>query len=150
MADLYGPGATLLPTVSNQVRTTREGIIDYFSLFLTRKPQGQIEESHVQIFSSDLAAHYGIYIFELVNPDGSTQEVGARFSFTYKKFGEDWLIAEHHSSALPESVMPTEALITAQFDKWNGALATLDPVQVSAALLNDSMFFACSPALATS
>ena len=145
VADLYGADATLLPTVSNEVRTTRTGIIDYFTLFLTKKPQGQIEESHVQIFSSDLAAHYGIYTFELVNPDGTTQEVGARFSFTYKKFGEDWLIAEHHSSALPESVMPTEELITAQFDKWNGALATLDPVQVSAALFNDKMFFCMQP-----
>jgi uncharacterized protein (TIGR02246 family) len=130
VADCYGPDATLLPTVSNEVRTTRAGIVDYFNAFLQKKPQGVINESHVQIYSADLAAHYGIYTFTLTNPDGSTQQVGARFSFTYKKAGSQWLIAEHHSSGLPERVLPAESMICGLFDKWNAALATLDPVQV--------------------
>ncbi len=67
-----------------QVRTTREGIVDYFEAFLERKPQGVVNESHVQIFSADLAAHYGIYTFTLKSPDGSNVDVTARFSFTYQ------------------------------------------------------------------
>jgi uncharacterized protein (TIGR02246 family) len=130
VADLYGPGATLLPTVSNEVRTTREGIINYFKAFLQRKPQGVIDESHVQTFASDLAAHYGVYTFTLHNADGTSQKVQARFSFTYKKIGGRWLIAEHHSSGMPEKMLPTESEISGQFDKWNSALATLDSAKV--------------------
>ena len=130
VADLYGPGATLLPTVSNQVRTTREGIIDYFKVFLQTRPQGVVEESHVQTFSSDLAAHYGVYTFTLHNDDKTSQKVGARFSFTYKKIGGRWMIAEHHSSALPEKSMPTKSDISGLFDKWISALETHDAVKV--------------------
>ena len=34
----------LLPTVSNKVRTSPEEIEEYFSNFLTLKPQGKIDE----------------------------------------------------------------------------------------------------------
>lgn len=40
VADLYAPNAVLLPTVSNDVRTDRAGIIDYFDYFLSIKPDG--------------------------------------------------------------------------------------------------------------
>ena len=85
-----------------QVRTSRAEIVDYFNLFLTKKPQGVINESHVSIMGPELAAHYGIYTFTLTNPDGSTKNVSARFSYTYRKEGGKWLITAHHSSALPE------------------------------------------------
>ena len=108
MADLYSPCAILLPTVSNEVRSTRAGIIDYFTLFLQRRPQGVVTESHVKVLGADLAAQYGIYKFTLHNAeDGTQQSVGARFSFTYKMFANKWLIVEHHSSFLPETVSVT-------------------------------------------
>ena len=44
VAALYAPGGVLLPTVSNQVRTTKEEIEDYFSGFLQLKPQGKIDQ----------------------------------------------------------------------------------------------------------
>jgi len=31
------------------------------------------------------------------------REVTARFTFVYRKVEDEWLIAEHHSSVLPES-----------------------------------------------
>ena len=40
VADLYAPHAVLLPTVSNDVRTDRAGIIDYFDKFLQIDPVG--------------------------------------------------------------------------------------------------------------
>jgi hypothetical protein len=48
VADRYAPDAVLLPTVSNEVRTDRAGILDYFEHFLENKPQGTILTSHVE------------------------------------------------------------------------------------------------------
>ncbi|MEB1623725.1 SgcJ/EcaC family oxidoreductase, partial [Xanthomonas campestris pv. campestris] len=40
VADLYAPDGVLLPTVSNEVRASREQIENYFEMFLTKKPKG--------------------------------------------------------------------------------------------------------------
>ena len=139
VAACYAPDAILLPTVSNKVRTTPEAIKDYFDMFLTRKPQGVLNESHVQMMGHNLASHHGVYTFALTQPDGSIKHVGARFSFTYRKDNGKWLIIEHHSSALPENVptplaslgAPTKAEIANLFNVWNSALATLDAEAVA-------------------
>ena len=94
---LYAKNAILLPTVSNRVRHNHDEIEDYFFNFLSKVPSGKIDESNVRIFQ-DLAINSGIYTFAFA--DGST--VQARFTFVYKREGEDWLITEHHSSQMPE------------------------------------------------
>jgi len=33
--------------------------------------------------------------------DGKPQSLAARYSFVYIKRGKDWLIIDHHSSAVP-------------------------------------------------
>jgi hypothetical protein len=43
----------------------------------------------------------------------------ARFTFLYRKYNGRWLIAEHHSSAMPEQ---KPAGVEEMFDKWNTAL----------------------------
>jgi hypothetical protein len=43
----------------------------------------------------------------------------ARFTFLYRKYNGRWLIAEHHSSAMPEQ---KPAGVEEMFDKWNAAL----------------------------
>lgn len=48
-----------------QVRTTRAGIVDYFSSFLTRSPQGRIDQSQIRMLSPNLALHSGVYSFTL-------------------------------------------------------------------------------------
>ena len=102
-----------LPLPCSQVRTTRAEILDYFNLFLTKKPQGVINESHITIMQPNLAQHNGIYTFTLSNDDGSTKNVSARFSYTYRKDGAKWLIIQHHSSALPEPVTAPMATASA-------------------------------------
>jgi uncharacterized protein (TIGR02246 family) len=118
-----------------QVRTTRGAIVDYFTMFLTKKPHGVITKSRVQVFGPDLAAHYGTYTFALTDPsDGVVDRVSARFSYTYRKEGGKWLITEHHSSAMPEvppPVLPSEEDVRSQFALWNAALATLDAEAVA-------------------
>lgn len=49
----------------------------------------------------------GIYEFKF----GATGDiVKARYSFVYQKEGESWKIAHHHSSQMPEEVVPKALL----------------------------------------
>ena len=103
VAALYAPTGILLPTVSNQVRTTPAEIEDYFVNFLQLHPNGKIDESNVRLLAPDTAINSGVYTFKLV-VEGLPTKVQARYSFTYKKIGNQWLIVDHHSSAMPEKV----------------------------------------------
>ncbi len=90
----------LLPTVSPKVRHNREEIADYFEHFLAKHPVGRIDESNIRIYG-DIAINSGLYTFELDDGEGGRVDVPARFTFVYKKDGDDWMILEHHSSVLP-------------------------------------------------
>ncbi len=94
---LYTKDAILLPTLSNQVRHNHEEIEDYFVKFLSKSPQGKIDESNIRI-NDNIAINSGIYTFSF--SDASTAQ--ARFTFVYKLVNNEWLIIEHHSSLLPE------------------------------------------------
>lgn len=131
VAAMYAPSAVLLPTVSNQVRTTTEEITDYFVSFLKLKPFGTIDESNVRLLAKDLAINSGVYTFRL-NKEGQETYVQARYSFTYRKIDGVWKIIDHHSSAMPETEEKRMAEVAKQFDRWNAALATLDPKKVAA------------------
>jgi uncharacterized protein (TIGR02246 family) len=102
VADRYAPNAVLLPTVSNQVRSTRAEIVDYFQHFLENKPKGQILDSHVAVLNANDAIDAGTYRFTLTK-DGQESTVDARYTFVYEKLDGRWLIVNHHSSAMPES-----------------------------------------------
>jgi uncharacterized protein (TIGR02246 family) len=99
VADRYAPDAVLLPTVSNKGRTTRAEIVDYFVKFLKSKPQGTILDSHVKLLGRDAAIDAGTYRFTMA--DGQT--VDARYTYVYERVDGEWLIVNHHSSAMPES-----------------------------------------------
>jgi len=101
VADRYAPDALLLPTVSNQVRTNRAEIVDYFQHFLEDKPQGEILRSNVRLPDSNTAVDAGTYRFTLTK-DGTQSTVDARYTFVYERMDRKWLIVEHHSSAMPE------------------------------------------------
>ncbi len=100
VAALYAENGVLLPTVSNQVRTNHEEIADYFVRFLEYQPFGTINESHIRVFNG-VAFNSGIYTFKLWTEDEAV-EVQARFTFAYHFINGEWLIVEHHSSAMPE------------------------------------------------
>lgn len=101
VADRYAPDAVLLPTVSNQVRTDRAGIVDYFTHFLRNKPQGEIKMSTINLLDLTTAIDTGVYVFTLTQ-DGKQQQVEARYTFVYELRRGKWLIVNHHSSAMPE------------------------------------------------
>ncbi|OUX37351.1 MAG: DUF4440 domain-containing protein [Kiritimatiellaceae bacterium TMED266] len=93
---LYGEGSILLPTLSNEVRHNHAEIEDYFVHFLAKGPVGTLLESNVRIYD-ELAINSGIYSFAF--EDGTTAT--ARFTFAYARQNDQWMIAEHHSSLLP-------------------------------------------------
>lgn len=97
VAALYQDDAVLLPTLSPVVRVDNAGRIGYFTEFLKKKPQGEINTR--KIFSGcNSAVAAGTYTFTFA--DKTTAQ--ARYTFTYRWNGEKWLISSHHSSVMPE------------------------------------------------
>lgn len=148
VAQRYGTNALLLPTVSDIPRNDYDSIKDYFDNFLKSQPQGEILESFVQIGDcGKWAQDNGIYEFTM-GVNGA--KVKGRYTFVYTKAdGDDeWKIAHHHSSQMPEEIMPKKAAgaeyVTAEetralFDLWNDALATLDAKKVAARYSKDAI-----------
>ncbi|MEU1001266.1 SgcJ/EcaC family oxidoreductase [Streptomyces tibetensis] len=104
VADLYAKDAVLLPTVSNQVRTDRAGIVDYFEHFLQNKPVGTKVESVVNVLDRDTVIDTGVYEFTLTDHEtGEKRTVEARYTYAYERQpGGKWLIVNHHSSKMPQ------------------------------------------------
>ncbi|NMF62697.1 SgcJ/EcaC family oxidoreductase [Brasilonema octagenarum] len=98
---LYAKDGVLLPTVSNKVRSTHSQMRDYFEHFLKYKPKGTILEQNVRIIDKLFAINSGVYSFNIIK-NGKPEKVVARYSFVYRHDGNDWLIVDHHSSAMPE------------------------------------------------
>jgi hypothetical protein len=86
-----------LPTVSNRARFTIAEKEEYFMHFLMRRPEGSIDDRMIEV-DCNSATDAGLYTFRFA--DGT--KVKARYSFSYKKVGAEWLITSHHSSAMPE------------------------------------------------
>ncbi|ABR88856.1 Uncharacterized conserved protein [Janthinobacterium sp. Marseille] len=93
----YAAKSILLPTVSNQPRLSVAEKEDYFAHFLAHKPVGSIDSRSIEL-NCNSAVDAGLYTFKF--DDGS--QVKARYTFTYKWDGKQWLISSHHSSAMPE------------------------------------------------
>ncbi|MCY1391314.1 Calcium/calmodulin dependent protein kinase II association domain protein [compost metagenome] len=94
----YAERSVLLATVSNKPRLTPSEKEDYFHHFLENKPVGTIDWRMIEI-DCNSAVDAGLYTFTF----GTTgAQVKARYTYTYKWDGQQWLITSHHSSAMPE------------------------------------------------
>lgn len=103
VAKLYAADAVLLPTVSNKIRTDHAQIVDYFEHFLANKPVGKKVRTIVNVLDRNSALDTGIYRFTLTDPKtGKKRVVEACYTYEYEKRGGQWLIVNHHSSAMPE------------------------------------------------
>jgi len=94
----YAQRSTLLPTVSNKPRLTPEEKEDYFHHFLENKPSGKIDSRSIEI-GCNSAVDAGLYTFTFAKTGAV---VNARYTYTYRWDGTQWLITSHHSSAMPE------------------------------------------------
>ena len=100
---LYAPEAVLLATFSPHILTTPKQIRDYFVRF-TALPnlKARVTNNHVRIYG-DAAINSGNYTFTY-QQQNKTLTIAARYSFTYIKKPEGWMIVNHHSSVIPEPI----------------------------------------------
>ena len=102
----YAPDAILIPTVANDPRVGSKAIRAYFVDFLKKQPQGTINQRIIRI-GCNFALDAGTYTFTLKGDQPSSMtQVPARYTFLYEPRGGQWLIAHHHSSAMPEPTAP--------------------------------------------
>ncbi len=83
--------------MSNKPRLTQEERKAYFTEFLKKKPQGKIDSRTIKI-GCNKVTDTGLYTFTMADET----KVPARYTFTYEVENGKWLIASHHSSAMPE------------------------------------------------
>jgi hypothetical protein len=100
---LYSEDAVLWGTLSPTVRADRAALRDYFVTAFKVLPGLKVAfgDQLIRIYDAT-AVNTGYYTFSYVR-DGETKSLPARYSFTYVKRGENWLIVDHHSSAMPPS-----------------------------------------------
>lgn len=98
---LYDDDAVLWGTLSPVVLRGKTAVRGYFERAYKALPGHRVTfgEQHVRVFG-DTAVNSGYYTFSFLR-DGQTQTLPARYSFVYRKRGNDWVIVDHHSSAVP-------------------------------------------------
>jgi uncharacterized protein (TIGR02246 family) len=99
---LFSPTAVLLPTLSDEERTTRAGIHKYFVYFLRNSPVGHIDSSSIRL-GCNMAARMGNWSVHLTDQKSGTKSTArARYTFIYRYEGGKWRIEHLHSSLLPD------------------------------------------------
>jgi uncharacterized protein (TIGR02246 family) len=100
---LYSDDAVLWGTLSPTVRADRAALRDYFVTAFKVLPGLKVTfgDQLIRVYGGT-AVNTGYYTFSYLK-DGETKTLPARYSFTFVKNGERWLIVDHHSSAMPPS-----------------------------------------------
>lgn len=98
---LYDDDAVLWGTLSPVILRGKTAVRGYFERAYKALPGHKVSfgEQHVRVFG-DTAINSGYYTFSFLR-DGQQQTLPARYSFVYRKRGNDWVIVDHHSSAVP-------------------------------------------------
>ena len=98
---LYSDDAVLWGTLSPKVRADRAALRDYFVTAFKVLPGLKVTfgDELIRVYGGT-AVNTGYYTFSYVK-DGETKSLPARYSFTYVHNGDNWLIVDHHSSAMP-------------------------------------------------
>ena len=97
----YADDAVLWGTLSPMVRADRGSLRDYFVTAFKVLPGLKVTfgDQLIRVYGN-AAVNTGYYTFSY-SKDGEVKTLPARYSFTYIKNGERWLIVDHHSSAMP-------------------------------------------------
>jgi len=98
---LYASDGVLWGTLSPTVRADRPALRDYFVTAFKVLPGLKVTfgEQLIRVYGNT-AVNTGYYTFSYVK-DGEAKTLPARYSFTFVKEGENWMIVDHHSSAMP-------------------------------------------------
>ena len=97
----YAKDAVLWGTLSPTVRADRAALRDYFVTAFKVLPSLKVAfgEQLIRVYGNT-AVNTGYYTFSYVK-DGEAKTLPARYSLTLVKEGENWMIVDHHSSAMP-------------------------------------------------
>ena len=100
LLSLYSDDAVVWGMVSPTVRSDKAGLRDYFVSTFKVLPGLKVTFGNqlIRVYGN-AAVNTGDYTFSWLK-DGATKSMHARYSFTYIKNGESWLIVDHHSSML--------------------------------------------------
>jgi uncharacterized protein (TIGR02246 family) len=98
---LYSDDAVLWGTLSPTVRADPAALRAYFVNAFKVLPGLKVAfgDQLIRVYGN-AAVNTGYYTFSYTK-DGETKSLPARYSFTYVKSGDRWLIVDHHSSAMP-------------------------------------------------
>jgi uncharacterized protein (TIGR02246 family) len=99
----YSDDAVLWGTLSPTVRSDRAALRDYFVTAFKVLPGLKVSfgDQLIRVYGNT-AVNTGYYTFAYTK-DGETKSLPARYSFTYIKNGDHWVIVDHHSSAMPST-----------------------------------------------
>lgn len=105
-AALYDATPVLWGTVAPAIISSSTGVRQYFERVCSANPQPKVAigDQLVRVYG-DAAINSGTYTFT-VFPGGQARPFPARYSFTYRRVNGQWLIVDHHSSALPVAPAP--------------------------------------------
>src|SRR6266576_6035088 len=97
----YADDAVLWGTLSPTVRADRAALRDYFVTAFKFLPGLKVTfgEQLIRVYGGT-AVNTGYYTFSWVK-DGEAKTLPARYSFAFVRDGENWMIMDHHSSAMP-------------------------------------------------
>jgi uncharacterized protein (TIGR02246 family) len=98
---LYATEAVLWGTLSPTVRADRAALRDYFVTAFKVLPNLKVSfgEQLIRVYGTT-AVNTGYYTFSYVK-EREQKTLPARYSLTLVKDGENWMIVDHHSSAMP-------------------------------------------------
>src|SRR5262249_36205412 len=98
---LYAPDGVLWGTLSPTVRADRAALRDYFVTAFKVLPNLKVTfgQQLIRVYGNT-AVNTGYYTFSY-SKDGETKTLPARYSFTFVKNAESWMIVDPHSSAMP-------------------------------------------------
>ncbi len=84
------------------------GVRPYFERACSASPPPKVAlgDQRIRVYG-EMAINSGSYTFAAF-PGGQARQIPSRFSVTYRKREGQWLIVDHHSSALPAA--PAERL----------------------------------------
>ena len=103
LVECYSDDAVVWGTLSPTRRDTPDVLHDYFKGVFDHMPGLAVvfdHEPQVRIYG-DTAISSGSYVFSYIRA-GEVQTLPARYSFALVNRDDDWLIVDHHSSAMPQ------------------------------------------------
>lgn len=101
LLSLYAEDAVFCGALSPLRRDTPTSIRDYFEdVFTLMAHKVTFDDPLIRVYG-DTAVNTGYYTFSWIR-EGKVEMIPARYSITYVKRYQRWLIVDHHSSVIPD------------------------------------------------